>query len=78
MEFDANNFAAAAYTSDEDGWRNGVLTMISAASTDDKAPFAVNRFVCSVADQDTFTVDWEICKTSNFNWVLSDHLIMRV
>jgi hypothetical protein len=75
VEFGANNFGAATYTSDEEGWRNGVLVMNSAVSTDEKAPYAVNRFVYSVADKDTFTVDWEISKTNTLNWMRSDHLI---
>jgi hypothetical protein len=51
------------------------LVMNSAVSTDEKAPYAVNRFVYSVADKDTFTVDWEISKTNTLNWMRSDHLI---
>jgi hypothetical protein len=74
VEFDANNFGAATYTSNEQGWRNGILTMSSAVSTDHSAPYAANRFVYTVVDQDTFTVDWEISKTSTINWVRSDHL----
>jgi hypothetical protein len=76
VEFDANNFGAATYTS-ADGWQNGVLTMTSPVSENPKAPFATNRFVFSISAQDAFTVDWQIEKTAASNWVTSDHLACR-
>ncbi len=43
VEFDANNFGAATYSSAR-GWVNGVLTMNSPVSEDPKASYAANRF----------------------------------
>lgn len=76
VEFDANNFGAATYTSAE-GWQNGVLTMTSSVSDDAKAPYAANRFLYSIAAPDTFTVDWQVSKTPALNWVASDHLVCK-
>ena len=73
VEFDANNFGAAVYSSAE-GWKNRVLTMTSPVATDAKAPYAMNRFLYSVAGPDKFSVDWQISKTSAPNWLQSDHL----
>ena len=73
VEFDANNFGAAVYTSDT-GWRNGVLTMTSAIDPDPKAPYAANRFVFSLLGENSFTVDWQISKSSRLQWVQADHL----
>ena len=77
VEFDANNFSAATYTSDENGWQNHVLTMTSPVSSDPKAAYAANRFLYTVAGQDTFTVDWQISKTATLNWVQADHLACK-
>jgi hypothetical protein len=77
VEFDANNFSAATYTSDENGWQNHVLTMTSAVSSDPKAAYAANRFLYTVAGQDAFTVDWQISKTATLNWVQADHLACK-
>jgi hypothetical protein len=76
VEFDANNFSAATYASDQ-GWRNGVLTMTSPISQDSAAPYAANRFLYSITGPDAFTVDWQISKTSNLDWVPADHLACR-
>ena len=76
VEFDASNFGAATYTS-EDGWKNHVLTMASGISQDPKAPYAANRFLYTVAAPDTFTVDWQISKTAALSWVQADHLVCR-
>jgi hypothetical protein len=73
VEFDANNFGAAIFSSEE-GWQNRVLTMTSPVSQDAKAPYAVNRFVYSITGQDTFTVDWQISKTAALDWTQADHL----
>jgi hypothetical protein len=77
VEFDANNFSAATYSSDENGWKNRVLTMTSPVSQDAKAAYAVNRFLYTVAGQDAFTVDWQISKTANLDWVQADHLTCK-
>jgi len=74
VEFDANNFGAAVYTSDA-GWSNGVLTMTSAIDPDPKAPYAANRFVFSLLGDNSFTVDWQVSKTSKLQWVQADHLV---
>jgi Protein of unknown function (DUF1579) len=74
VEFDANNFGAAVYTS-EDGWQKNVLTMTSSISQDAKAPYAANRFLYSVTEKDTFTMSWQISKTATLSWVQADHLI---
>jgi len=73
VEFDANNFSAATYTS-EAGWQNGKLALTSPISDDSKAPYAANRFVFHIDKPDAFTVDWEISKAANLNWVSADHL----
>ena len=76
VEFDANNFGAAIFAS-EDGWQNNVLTMTSPVSQDQKAPYAANRFLYSVIGQDTFTVDWQISRTAALKWVQADHLACK-
>jgi hypothetical protein len=73
IEFDANNFGAATYAS-ADGWVNGVLTMTSAVSDDPKAPYAANRFLYSITPAGTFTMDWQVSKTSALKWTQGDHL----
>ena len=73
VEFDANNYSAAVYTSDE-GWKDKTLTMTSTVSNDVTAPYAVNRFLYTITGPDTFTVDWQISKTATLNWVQADHL----
>lgn len=73
IEFDANNFGAAVYTSNE-GWQNNVLTMTSRISQDPKAPYAANRFLYSVTGPDSFTVEWQISKTADLNWQRGDYL----
>src|ERR1700744_4536531 len=67
VEFDANNFSAATYSSPE-GWNSGVLTLTSLISQDPKAPYAANRFVFSIVNSDTFTMDWQVSKSAQFNW----------
>jgi len=76
IEFDANNFGAATYTS-TDGWQNGVLTMTSAVSQDAKQPYAANRFLYSIAGADGFTVDWQISRTATPDWIPADHLACK-
>ena len=75
VEFDANNFGAAVYTSDS-GWQNGSLTMTSPISTDPKAAYAANRFIYAVAN-DSFSVDWQISKTSDLTWAQANHLTCK-
>ena len=76
VEFDANNFGAATYTS-EQGWQNDVLTMISPVSQDAKMPYAANRFLYSITGKDSFTVDWQVSKTADLNWTPADHLTCK-
>src|SRR6202050_5355095 len=57
VEFDANNFGAAVYSSD-DGLQNQTLTMSSPLSQDRKAPYIANRFVFTIAGSDNFSIDW--------------------
>lgn len=76
VEFDANNFGAAVYTSDQ-GWQANVLTMTSLVLQDPKALYAANRFLYSITGADAFTVDWQISKTAALNWVQSDHLACK-
>ena len=76
VEFDANNFGAATYSSEE-GWRDGRLTMVSPVSQDPAASYAANRFLYSVTGPDTFTVDWQISKTAALDWIQSDHLACK-
>jgi hypothetical protein len=73
IEFDANNFGAAVYTSLE-GWQSGVLTMTSAINQGPKARMVADRFLYTVASQDVFTVDWQTSKAIPLNWETSDHL----
>lgn len=74
VEFDANNFGAAVYSSDR-GWQNGVLTMTSPISQDTKAAYAANRFIYTVLAGGSFSVDWQIEKTPASAWVQADHLV---
>jgi len=76
VEFDANNFGAATYSSEE-GWQNRALTMTSPVSQDAKAAYAANRFVYSITGKDTFTVDWQISRTATLNWTPADHLACK-
>jgi hypothetical protein len=76
VEFDANNFGAAVYSSDL-GWQANVLTMTSPISQDAKAKYVANRFLYSVTGQDTFTVDWQISRTANLQWQQADHLACK-
>jgi|GEM_PF-2001290 len=76
VEFDANNFSAATYIS-PGGWQNGALTMTSVIDGDPKAPYAANRFVFSVVNPDTFTMDWQVSKSSQLNWIAADHLACK-
>lgn len=73
VEFDANNFGAAVYSSD-DAWQKAVLIMTSPVTRDAKAPYAANRFVYSITGKDSFTVDWQISPSSDLKWVPADHL----
>jgi hypothetical protein len=74
VEFDANNFSAATYSSPS-GWAGNVLTMTSPVSSDPKAPYVANRFVYTISGADTFTVDWQISKTAALAWLPADHLV---
>jgi hypothetical protein len=76
VEFDANNFGAATYTS-EDGWLNGTLRMTSPITTDPKAPYAANRFVYTIISADSFSVDWQISRTTSIAWIPADHLLCK-
>lgn len=73
VEFDANNFSAATYTSG-DGWMNHTLMMTSPVSDDPKAPYSANRFVYTIASATTFTVDWQISRDRGLTWKAGDHL----
>ncbi len=73
IEFDANNFGAASYTSAQ-GWTGGVLTMTSTVSRNPQAPYAINRFLYSIVGENSFTVDWQISKTAEPQWTTADHL----
>jgi hypothetical protein len=76
VEFDANNFGAATYSSEE-GWRDGRLTMVSPVTQDPTASYVANRFLYSITGPDTFTVDWQISRTAALDWIQSDHLACK-
>jgi hypothetical protein len=76
VEFDANNFGAAVYSSD-DGWQNQTLTMTSPLSQDPKAPYIANRFVFTIAGSDNFSIDWQISRKTPLEWITSDHLVCK-
>jgi hypothetical protein len=76
VEFDANNFGAAVYVSNQ-GWQNNVLTMTSPILQDAEQPYVANRFLYSITGPDAFTVDWQISKTAALNWVQADHLACK-
>jgi hypothetical protein len=76
VEFDANNFGAATYSSAE-GWQNRVLTMTSAVSEDAHGAYAANRFLYSITDADSFAVDWQVSKAAALAWVPADHLACK-
>jgi hypothetical protein len=48
--------------------------MTSPIAPDAKAPYAMNRFVYSITGKDSFTIEWQISKTSKANWETADHL----
>lgn len=73
VEFDANNFGAAVYSS-TDGWKDNVLAMTSPVSDDPAAPYAANRFLYSVTGKDSFTVEWQISRKAAIDWIQADHL----
>jgi hypothetical protein len=68
VEFDANNFASAIYTSE--GWKDKSLALSSVPDPNPKA--LVNRFVFRIADSTHFSVDWEVSQSNE--WKVSDHL----
>jgi hypothetical protein len=76
IEFDANNFGAAVYTS-ESGWVKGQLIMTSPLSTDPKAPYIANRFVYTILSADSFSVDWQITRAQPNVWLPADHLLCK-
>jgi len=76
VEFDANNFGAATYSSAE-GWVNHVLTMTSPVSAEGKPAYVANRFLYSISGADTFTIDWQISKTAALEWTTADHLVCK-
>ena len=76
VEFDANNFSAATYSSSE-GWKSDALTLTSPINSDPKAPYAANRFVFSIVNPDIFTMDWQVSKSAQFSWVPADHLVCK-
>jgi hypothetical protein len=76
VEFDANNFGAAAYTSAE-GWTNRVLTMTSPISDGANAPYSADRFLYSLTDANTFIVDWQISQDRGTSWKPGDHLVCK-
>ena len=73
VEFDANNFGAAVYSS-PDGWKDKALTMTSPIAEQAGVPYAANRFIYSVTGRDSFTVDWQISRRAAVEWIPSDHL----
>ena len=76
VEFDANNFGAATYTS-EHGWLDNTLTMTSPVAEATGQPYAANRFIYTVAGNDEFHVDWQISRTSTLDWRPGDHLVCK-
>lgn len=76
VEFDANNFGAATYSSAE-GWQNRTLTLTSPVTDDPGAPYAANRFIFSITAPDTFTMDWQVSKHAALQWVPGDHLACK-
>ena len=73
VEFDANNFFAAAYSSDE-GWKSGTLTLTSPIDSSAKASYAQNRFIFRIDAQDAFTMDWQVRRSPDSEWKPGDHL----
>jgi hypothetical protein len=73
VEFDANNFGAAVYSS-VDGWKDNTLAMTSPIAEQAGAPYAANRFIYSVTGKDSFTVEWQISRKITIDWIQSDHL----
>jgi hypothetical protein len=55
----------------------GVLTMTSPVSDDPKAPYAANRFLYSITAPDTFTVEWQVSRTSTLQWTPGDRLVCK-
>jgi hypothetical protein len=76
VEFNANNFGAATYTSAE-GWNSRVLVMTSPVSQDSKASISAERYLYSITYPTTFTVDYQVSKTSALVWKPGDHLVCK-
>jgi hypothetical protein len=76
IEFDANNFGTATYRS-EQGWKSGVLMMSSPVTQDAKAPYVADRFVYSIADPDTFRVDWQVRRNLTSEWSPADQQVCK-
>jgi len=77
IEFDANTFGAATYTS-AIGWTEGSLTMTSEPAANAAAPYALNRFRYSTPSLGSLVIDWDISKHAETpDWVTADHLVCR-
>lgn len=76
VEFDANNFGAATYSSSR-GWQDHTLIMTSAVSAEGNSPYVANRFLYTTSDSGTFNVDWQISKTAELEWETADHLTCK-
>lgn len=76
VEFDANNFGAATYSSTR-GWQDHTLIMTSPVSAEGKSAYVANRFLYTTSGLDAFTVDWQISKTAELEWETADHLFCK-
>lgn len=75
IEYDANTFGAATYTS-VTGWTDGSLTMTSEPAPNTSLPYALNRFHYSVPAAGSLVIDWEISKYADTPvWITADHLM---
>ncbi|HLI78044.1 MAG TPA: hypothetical protein VKV02_13950 [Acidobacteriaceae bacterium] len=76
VEFDANNYGAAVYTSAA-GWESNALTMTSTTSAHSQAPYIADQFTYAITAPDLFTVDWQIQRTAGAGWIAADHLACK-
>jgi hypothetical protein len=72
VEYDANTFASAVYTS-ADGWKDGQLVMTSPVHASGSR-IVQDRFVYQATRSGTFAIDWQVKTSADSDWKTSDHL----
>jgi hypothetical protein len=73
LEFQVSNFGGTSFASDQ-GWHDGVLTMVSDTPMPVGTPYVASRFVYKVAGPNAFSIDWEVQRVTAGEWTPADHL----